>query len=197
MDFVEKILINTDSDGYTFLVVAFSNVMNKAMESDVIEVMDIISEMCKEENALALFHNIDKYDRNSLLHLAVEYGLKELVSYLLSIKQKHSLWSNKDGYTPLHSAVLRHNAEIINCFLQIVDTCDVNDKMPNGETILHLTAEWGNTEILRELIRHGADLELQDKDGHTTFMTVYSRYIMKEDLKRQKSARNLSKFGIP
>ena len=72
MDFVEKILINTDSDGFTFLVIAFSNVMNKAMESDVIEVMDMISETCKKETALALFNEIHKYDEHTLLHLAVD-----------------------------------------------------------------------------------------------------------------------------
>ena len=55
MDFVEKILINTDSDRFTFLVVAFSNVMNKAMESDVIEVMDMISETRKNDENTASF----------------------------------------------------------------------------------------------------------------------------------------------
>ena len=107
---------NTDNDEYTFLVVAFSNVMKKAMESDLTEVMNITFKMSEEEKAFALFNKVDKYDQNTQLYLVVDHGLKELVSYLPSTKKELSLRLSKDGCSPFHSAVHRHNIKIINWF---------------------------------------------------------------------------------
>ena len=40
--------------------------------------------------------------------------------------------------------------------------------MTNGETALHLAAQFGYYDVLGELIDHGGDLSVRDeKDGHT------------------------------
>ena len=45
---------------------------------------------------------------------------------------------------------------------------NVNNSMANGETALHLAAQFGYCGVLGELIDHGGDLLVRDKeDGHT------------------------------
>ena len=165
---MQKLLTNTNIDSQTFLAVAISNVSDKEMESDVIKLMGIITETCMKEPVETLFQHKDE-GRNNLLHFAVDKNLKDLVIYLLKRTQELSKQQNRDGFNPFHWALYKNNTEIISCFLEIVKSTMalVNDPMPNKETALHLATKLGNTQIVKELIRHGGDLSSQDKDGQT------------------------------
>ena len=168
IDFVQELLTKANIDNQTFLAVAISNVTNKEMETDVIKLMDIISETCMEEPVGTLFQHKDE-GGNNLLHLTVDKSLKELVCNLLTRRKELSKERNLDGHNPFHRALFKNNTEIISCFLEIVESTMglVHDRMPNKETALHLAAKSGNTQIVKELIRHGGDLAVQDEDGHT------------------------------
>ena len=168
IDFVQKLLTQTTIGSQTFLAVAICNVSDKQMESDIIKLMDIITKTCMKESVETLFQHKDD-GQDNLLHLAVDKGLKELVCYLLTTTQELSKQQNRDGFNPFHWALYKNNTEIISCFLEIVKSTMalVNDPMPNKETPLHLATKLGNTQIVKELIRHGGDLSSQDKDGQT------------------------------
>ena len=44
---------------------------------------------------------------------------------------------------------------------------DPDARNDNGDTALHLAAEQGNFLSLRELVRHGADLSIENNNGET------------------------------
>ncbi|AVP87969.1 hypothetical protein phytr_10410 [Candidatus Phycorickettsia trachydisci] len=44
---------------------------------------------------------------------------------------------------------------------------DLDSKLDNNKTSLHLAAENGRTEVVKLLLAKGADKQAQDKDGHT------------------------------
>ena len=115
IDFVQELLTKTNIDSQTFLAVAISNVTNKEMETDVIKLMDIISETCMEEPVGTLFQFKDE-GFNNLLHLTLDKSLKELVYYLLTRRQELSNEQNLDGCNPFHRALYKNNTEIISWF---------------------------------------------------------------------------------
>jgi len=83
------------------------------------------------------------------------------------IRKKPRLVNAKDyeGWTPLHSAILRGHTEIAK--LLIEKGADVNAKDKGGDTPLHLAPYMGDTEIAKFLIDNGADVNAKNKDGNT------------------------------
>ena len=185
-------MLKKNSDGDTFLAVAVKNTrsqektedqtdirMKESMQ-DTIDAMELITERFGEETLVSLL--MPKYG-DSLLHIAVKESFKDLVPYFLSLLPEPENILNQDGYNALHLAVYNNNPEMVKLILQS-DTqneemptsekptktmkFDVNEAMAIGETALHLAAQFGYCDVLRELIDHGGDLSVRDKeDGHT------------------------------
>ena len=161
--------------GYTFLAVAILNVNNehsvynakyKPLEKDLVDAIDHITNIFEDAFVSEL---VEKKDNggNSLFHLVVQKSLPELMSFILmKTKNSHKIF-NQDGYNPLHLAVQTNNIKMVKLISQDKDF-DVNAKMKNGETALHIAAQLGHFNMLGNLIRHRGDLSVRDdEEGHT------------------------------
>ena len=169
-------MLKKNSDGDTFLAVAVKNASTqekteehtddriKEAIQDIIDAMEIITERFGEETLVSLL--MPKYG-DSLLHIAVQESLKDLVAYFLYLLPEPERILNQGGYNPLHLAVYSNNLEMVKLILESdkqnnkVQTIekttktvkfDVNNAMANGETALHLAAQFGYCGVLGELI---------------------------------------------
>ena len=67
----------------------------------------------------------------------------------------------------MHLAVQMDDIDIVRIISQHKGF-DVNKRMKNGETALHIAAQLGHSKMFGELIEKGGDISLKDKeDGHT------------------------------
>ena len=89
------------------------------------------------------------------------------MSKLLSFTPEAHKLKNNDGYNPLHMAVQNRNKSMVKCILG-ENNFDINMRVGNGETALHMAAQLFQTDILRDLIRRGGDLSLQDQEDYHT-----------------------------
>ncbi|XP_073228584.1 ankyrin repeat domain-containing protein 16-like [Porites lutea] len=74
---------------------------------------------------------------------------------------------DSDGYKALHHAVYGSDvsSEILSCLIGI--GADVNARTNNGVTPLMIAAEKGHINAVTSLVKCGANVDLQDKDGQT------------------------------
>ena len=74
---------------------------------------------------------------------------------------------DSDGYKALHFAVYGSDisSEIFSCLIGI--GADVNARTNNGVTPLMIAAEEGHINAVTSLVKCGANVHLQDKDGQT------------------------------
>ncbi|MBN3300491.1 BCL3 protein, partial [Amia calva] len=110
-------------------------------------------------------------DGDTALHIAVVQGKMDLVQRLIYILQK----SNRDldtynnlRQTPLHLAVITHNAPLVGALLS--GGADVGALDRNGQTAAHLCCEHADTACLRTLLMHTPrtlDLETRNYEGLT------------------------------
>ncbi|XP_072288676.1 ankyrin repeat and death domain-containing protein 1A [Eucyclogobius newberryi] len=70
---------------------------------------------------------------------------------------------NVDKRTALHFAVARKNKEAVQLLLQRRVKVDLNDK--HGVTPIHLAAWFGSLDILKLLVRAGADTKTENEEG--------------------------------
>lgn len=82
---------------------------------------------------------------DSLLHLAIEGGNKDLVEYLID-KGVHVDSRNKEGKTPLHYSASKGKSELIEMLID--KGADVNAKDNFGDTVLDLTSTGEATYLL-------------------------------------------------
>jgi ankyrin repeat protein len=68
------------------------------------------------------------------------------------------------GRTAIHQAAMHGNMDILS-FLIEVQGQDVNTPTPYGRTPLHLAAEESQTEAVKYLLSHGADMTRRDHHG--------------------------------
>jgi ankyrin repeat protein len=92
----------------------------------------------------------DKLGR-SALHWAAARGEVECAK-LLAPSTKPIL-HDKDGWTPLHEAVIRRHNNVVEVLLQNGHSADIRDK--RERTVLHWAAEYGNREVVRMLVEKG------------------------------------------
>ena len=158
-----------NQNGYTFLAVAVNNVDNenseKLNEKDVAEALKLMNDIYGKQLVSELCKQMDN-GGNSLVHLAVRKSMTKLMDKIIPETDKAHEIENKDGHNPLHLAVLMNNITMVRCLLK-QRNFDVNKCMENGETALHIAAQFGYTDILGELIKYGGNLSGTDKeDGH-------------------------------
>jgi uncharacterized protein len=67
--------------------------------------------------------------------------------------------------TPLHSAAAAHATEIVRMLVE--SDAPVNAKQHGGWTALHAAADYGDEEMIKILLQHGADPLTQNDDGKT------------------------------
>lgn len=114
--------------------------------------------------------NVDKYNKSlqTPLHLAVELQFDQAVSVLLMAGANPSLVNN-EGDSAVHLAV-KYNT-INNLALMLIKSqhkADINARNFEGLAPLHLAVIKNQIEMVKVLIRCGADINIQDgKSGRT------------------------------
>ena len=92
---------------------------------------------------------------------------EQLVTWLIESGANVDL-QDKDGLTALHYACMSDNScEVVSCLIK--NGANINTCTGNKVTPLMRAAEKGNSDVVSLLIAHGANVDLQDKDGDTAF----------------------------
>jgi len=120
--------------------------------------------------------------QHSLLFLAAQAGDLYGVKLVIDCGVNPNI-QNKDGDTPLHSAALNGKSEVVKLLLE--HGADPNIQNKDGMTPLHFATEYspwhfaaryspwdsaterGYLRVVKLLLEHGADPNIQNKDGMT------------------------------
>lgn len=114
-------------------------------------------------NAGADLHARD-FKGNTPLHLAVNYGSREIMAALLA-KGADTEAVNRDGSTPLMAAAVTGDYKKTELLLD--NSANPNHQNRRGTTALHLAAFNLNRDSVRQLLLAGARPTLTDNDGRT------------------------------
>jgi len=121
--------------------------------------------------------NVNAYgprDRNTLLTIYARHGNIQMIKYLLD---RHGIDINifdRDGYSPLHIAVMNDQLDVVKCLVEYPDRANVNPWLDidanndNGVTAVHLAVNGMHVEIFKYLMDHGADIDKGDMWGQTS-----------------------------
>ena len=122
---------------------------------------------CLIENAVDInSFSADNYNCTPLMK-AVENGDKDVVTFLIDHGANVAI-KDKCGYTALHRAcIIYHDCspEVLSCLIE--NGADVNLSTDKNRTPLMTACEYGHVNTVTILIEHGANVNLQDRDGLT------------------------------
>ncbi|KAL0231699.1 hypothetical protein GEMRC1_011103 [Eukaryota sp. GEM-RC1] len=116
----------------------------------------------------------------SVLHLAVEYGLCEIIDYFLSLPndviKKLVNIKTRTNRSVLHTAIKarcrnENFDRFLNLFEQMIDLSDVNLQDRQGLTPLHLAVGSGQLKFVKLLLKKVPELILSNTNFHTTSFT--------------------------
>ena len=133
---------------------------------------DAISKKRDDMLALLLDHAADITLTNNngfnALHHAALRGNPSAMRVLLSKLPRPWIVDEKkdDGYTALHLAALNNHVEVAEQLAR-AGKADLDLQNVNLQTAPHLAVERQHTQIVRLLVREGANLNVADKDGDT------------------------------
>lgn len=110
-------------------------------------------------------------DGTLALSMAALKGKLEMVKYLISRGAKINAYDSTAS--PLYRAVFTGEMDVVQ--LLLAEGAKVNQKNPlNKRTVVFAAAEGGNTEILQELLKRKAKVNLADESGITPLMLAAS-----------------------
>jgi ankyrin repeat protein len=108
--------------------------------------------------------NYVRRDSLTLISRAGHYGLMQMLRVLIDAGANPHLLDGH-GMTAAHHACMRGNLNVI-MWLGDHGHLEVNERDADDGTLLHISASYGNVDILRELIKRGADVHLMDRNGN-------------------------------
>jgi len=111
-----------------------------------------------------LVSNQESYASQSPLHMAAEYGHKDVTELLLANKANIEAEAY-GGWTPLLNAVFGGHKDLVE--LLVANKANVNVKEEAGRTPLHVAAENGYTDIAALLLASKADVNVKNREGQT------------------------------
>lgn len=138
----------------------------------------------KENNVRGLEYllkNISIHNKNQILHYQDPYGNTPLtiaaynnnniIAEMLVKDGAHVNIQNNAGLTPIHTAADNENVELMDILLDIYpDTilsspvANPNIQDENGNTPLHYAAKHSNQSIIIQLLSHGSDPHIKNKN---------------------------------
>lgn len=105
--------------------------------------------------------------RSTALHIAAEYGDREMVALLLSAGAERSIRDGR-GTTPLHLLIESDDPDYPCVKMLIAAGCDVNrSRLADGATPLQLAAQRRSRLCARLLLAAGAKVDARDHGGNT------------------------------
>ena len=124
------------------------------------------------DSALALLEggvrpNAQNHQGEAAMHLAVGFGLKEVVKILIAKGGDFELLWNCEGYSPIHLAAFHGQAEILDLFLRSSTNPEASLRLRNGigENLLHMAVRNGHKAACEVLLKAGADPNELRADG--------------------------------
>jgi ankyrin repeat protein len=134
--------------------------------------IDVVQFLCEK---LVVNINEVSNDGFTALHYACWGDMIEIARYLVKFGCNRAMKS-KNGYTAFHLAARCANLSIVEYFLdeELVNLDAVDD---DGCTALHHACYEGHIDLVRLLIKHGADITLKDKTNRTAMDLSKTREI--------------------
>lgn len=87
---------------------------------------------------------------------AVSLGHQNIAEKFLPLTSNEGRIGGRNSHGPIYFAAEHQHNEMIDWLIS--KDFDVNEASPFGETALHIAAEWGATEIAKQLLDAGADV---------------------------------------
>ena len=147
------------------------------------EVLEILLKANKETIGISV---IDMKDRNMKipLHYAIEIQNMKAIGLLLEYGSNVNT-VDKSGYNSLHMAIKSRSSEKSHaleiCELIIPRIADVNARYNTGESALHMACNLQLVDIVRLLIKYGANVNVQDH-SHEITPLHYSIFLNNKEL---------------
>lgn len=114
--------------------------------------------------------NIDlkdtKIGSDTPLIMAINNGSEAVIDRLINVDMVDINQTNDIGVTPLMAAVLKRNEALV--MKLIMAKAKLDEKNAEGDTALHIAIRSGQEKIAIELVNHGANIRISDKDSLTT-----------------------------
>ncbi|XP_037632780.1 KN motif and ankyrin repeat domain-containing protein 1a isoform X2 [Sebastes umbrosus] len=110
---------------------------------------------------------------NTALHYSVSHSNFQVVKKLLDADVCNVNQQNKAGYTPIMLAALAavESPKDMSIVEELFSKGDVNARASQaGQTGLMLAVSHGRMDMVRALLAHGADVNIQDDEGSTALM---------------------------
>ena len=101
----------------------------------------------------------------TILHLAVQQGLLNLVKNLIEEEGHDINERDGSGCTPLFYASGIGDLEMTKYLVE--EGADLSARAENGATALHIAARANNLEVVQYLTEKGADMNATDNQGDT------------------------------
>lgn len=124
-------------------------------------------------SAGANIHAADEMENNVLQRVLREENVEDTALFLIK-SGADSKVSNKDGVSPLHSAVMNQYKRVYEKLIDI--GADVNAKDNSGVTPLMIASYVMDKDAVRILLEHGADVHAKDKNDITALMRSFDNY---------------------
>ena len=152
---------------------------NATASEILLHVQEEMKTACCNGDARAIDHLLregadvnDKYENGTtLLHYAVSNKQIDVVKTLLKFEVEVTQVTDK-GNTALHTACFKGCKEIVNILLKNIDRKKLNEFVnaktnTSGTTSLHLAAKNGYLDIIKSVLKFGANYEIQNKEKQT------------------------------